>query len=98
MINAKDKKLGELRVEARRSTLRSKQKDDQDEDLEEGSRANQWSIREVKGKHTTGQYPLIIEEGRAKYVPWQNQDLECLVKELPNIYAGAAKRDWHWVT
>lgn len=45
----------------------------------------------MKGTNAAGQYPLIIEGGRIKYTPWQNQDLEGLVKELPSMHTGAAK-------
>lgn len=45
----------------------------------------------IKPKPMAGQYPLIIDQGRVRYVPWQNQFLEGLVKDLPSIHEGAAK-------
>lgn len=37
------------------------------------------------------QCPIVIDEARAKYIPWQTMDLEGLLRELPSLQEGASK-------
>lgn len=48
-------------------------------------------VQTIESRTIAGQYPLIVDQGGIRYIPWQNQDLEGLVKDLPNIHEGAAK-------
>lgn len=88
LLRDREKKISDLQADLRKTTL--KQLQTRQTNKEKGAKEKDGDLSPVGESlivrppavqtPMTGQYPLIIDQGGARYVPWQNQDLEGLVK------------------